>query len=262
MNSQGIQESQKRDLLTAVRRAGELLLELWPGGSSIGAALEIKTKGDGSLVSLADLRSNELITNVITELFPSDALLSEETEPDNATLAAARRTWIIDPLDGTAAFLAGRDDFSILVALCEDQIPTFGVMLFPARGQMIIAEHGKGATVNGAPLAVSRNQLLSQERVYIRNFECTRPELSSPAMDSGLAFLKVACGELDGAIIKMSTHREWDIAAPLVVISEANGLVSDETGAVIRCGSGQISYRYVVASNGINHKELLALIPR
>ena len=69
MNSQGIQESQKRDLLTAVRRAGELLLELWPGGSSAGAALEIKTKCDGSLVSLADLRSNELITNAITELF-------------------------------------------------------------------------------------------------------------------------------------------------------------------------------------------------
>jgi len=127
---------------------------------------------------------------------------------------------------------------------------------------MIIAEHGKGATVNGAPLAVSRNKLLSQERVYIRNFESARPGRASPAMDSELAFLKVACGELDGAIIKMSTHREWDIAAPLVVISEANGFVSDETGAVIRCGSGLISYRYVVASNGINHKELLALIPR
>jgi myo-inositol-1(or 4)-monophosphatase len=79
-------------------------------------------------------------------------------------------------------------------------------------------------------------------------------------MDSSLALLKVACGELDAAVIRMTTHREWDIAAPIAVIREAGGMITDETGVEIQCGLGGVSFTYLVASNGCVHKEILKLI--
>jgi myo-inositol-1(or 4)-monophosphatase len=80
-------------------------------------------------------------------------------------------------------------------------------------------------------------------------------------MDSGLALAKVACGELDGAIIKMTTHREWDIAAPMAILREAGATVTDERGGDVPVGTGDIAFQYFVASNGRIHQELLAILP-
>jgi myo-inositol-1(or 4)-monophosphatase len=79
-------------------------------------------------------------------------------------------------------------------------------------------------------------------------------------MDSCLAFLKVAQGELDALVIKMTTHREWDIAAPMAIIKEAGGVITDEKGQTIPCGLGSVPFSYLVASNGRLHQEILRLI--
>jgi fructose-1,6-bisphosphatase/inositol monophosphatase family enzyme len=97
--------------------------------------------------------------------------------------------------------------------------------------------------------------------VYVRRFSSKAPNLESPMMDSGLALAKVACGELDGAIIKMTTHREWDIAAPMAILREAGATVTDERGRQIPVGTGGIAFEYFVASNGRTHEELLTIIP-
>ncbi len=249
-------------LMSTVRTAGDLLLSYWPGSSSRRLAAEIAEKSDGSLVSTADMKSNELLSADITKLFPDDLLFSEETAIDPQRVKQSKRTWIIDPLDGTAAFLAGRDDFAILVGLCESYRPTVGMMYFPARQEFVSAFEGRGATRNGIPLSVSVTPHCRAGAVYIRNFECTRPDIASPPMDSSLALLKVACGELDAAVIRMTTHREWDIAAPIAVIREAGGVITDEMGTDIRCGMGDVSFRYFVASNGHVHHEILSLINR
>jgi fructose-1,6-bisphosphatase/inositol monophosphatase family enzyme len=249
-------------LIQAIEEAGSLLLRLWPGregGSKDG--LGIQSKSDGTLVSEADMQSNSLVLGALRDLFPSDAVLSEEIAPNLDLLRRSERTWIVDPLDGTSSFLHGRDDFSILVALSERHDPTLGIMHFPARGLMVLGRRGEGATCNGTPLRVSHHTQAQAGRVYIRNFESKRPELASPMMDSGLALLKVANGELDGAIIRMTTHREWDLAAPMAVLLEAGGVVSDQTGAEIRCGTGVLDFSYCVVSNGLIHQELLGLIP-
>ena len=177
-----------------------------------------------------------------------------------SALAAAKRTWVIDPLDGTKHFLNGTDQFSVLVALCEERVPTLGIMFFPARDILVVAEQGRGVSVNGTPARVSPSEAARSGSVYIRNFDSKRPDLSSPMMDSGLAFLKLIAGELDGAVLRMTTHREWDIAAPIVAIKEAGGRVSDEAGKEIPCGLGTVQFQYLVASNGTTHAELLSLI--
>lgn len=247
-------------LVNAVTTAGDVLLTYWPGRQSERLSAEITEKPDGSLVSTADMKSNELLSAELAKLFPDDLLFSEETAIDPERVKRSQRTWIIDPLDGTAAFLAGRDDFAILVGLCESYRPTVGMMYFPARKEFVSAREGRGAIRNGAPVCVSATPRCRSGGVYIRNFECVRPELASPPMDSSLALLKVACGELDAAVIRMTTHREWDIAAPIAVIREAGGMITDETGVEIQCGLGGVSFTYFVASNGCVHQEILKLI--
>jgi 3'(2'), 5'-bisphosphate nucleotidase len=79
-------------------------------------------------------------------------------------------------------------------------------------------------------------------------------------MDSGLALLKVAAGELEGAIIRMTKHQEWDLAAPCAVLKAAGGRFSDEAGKPLLFGKGFIDFEYFVASNGIAHERVLELI--
>jgi myo-inositol-1(or 4)-monophosphatase len=249
------------DLLIAKTRAvGGLLLSLWPGASRDASSLAVTQKGDGSLVSAADMRSNELLTEALGSLFPGDFIFSEEVSSDPAQVRSARRTWIIDPLDGTAAFLEGRDDFSVLVGLAVDHKPAAGIMFFPARDEMITAIVGEGAFRDGAPVRVSSAATARPNRVYMRKCPRVLPELASPAMDSGLALALVASGELDGAIIRMLTHREWDIAAPMAVLREAGARVSDETGQEVPLGVGGIGFSYLVVSNGLVHDQLLDVV--
>jgi fructose-1,6-bisphosphatase/inositol monophosphatase family enzyme len=78
-------------------------------------------------------------------------------------------------------------------------------------------------------------------------------------MDSGLALAQVATGELDGVVLKMKTHKEWDLAAPMAILQEAGARVSDERGGEIPLGVGEIGFRYLIVSNGLVHDELLGL---
>ena len=254
-------ENEIAQLTKIVRQAGAILLELWPGSTQSTSALGVEQKNDGTPVSIADFRSNEFLCESLQDLYPGDALLSEESAFDKDELRKASKIWIVDPLDGTNAFLQGRDDFSVLVSRWSNGKPEIGFMFFPARQQLVFAHKDSGVFCNETSIRVSTSLQCRNQRVYIRNFESTSPLLASPPMDSGLAFFKVANGELDGAVVRMVTHREWDLAAPIVAILEAGGKVSDENGNAIVCGNGDIPYRYFVASNGNCHSELLRLIP-
>lgn len=255
-----------------VRRAGAALLAFWPGApksdASKSAAAEhrppdlgVEYKGDGSPVSQADYAANEILVSGLQQLFPNDSILSEEI-PRDPSAKQSQRLWIIDPLDGTRSFLNGNDDFSVLVALCEGPRPMHGWLNFPARQTLAIASRGDGAQINGERAAVSTVSAIRPARVYVRNLTLARPELTYPEwLDSGCAMLMLASGEFDGVIIKLLTHREWDLAAPAVLIEEAGGRVSDEHGNAIAFDQGGMPCRYFVASNGIVHDELLQLIP-
>jgi len=249
-------------LVSSVRDAGALLMSMWPKRKGATTLLAVNQKIDGTLVSAADMASNEALTTALRSLYPNDFVFSEEVAYEPAEVVASKRTWIIDPLDGTSAFLEGRDDFSVLVALSVEHGAHSGILFLPARNQMFLAQAGKGAFRNGDLIRVSEHRKARDHHVYVRRFESTAPHLHSPMMDSGLALAKVACGELDGAIIKMVTHREWDIAAPMAILREAGATVTDEQGRAIPLGTGTIGFEYFVASNGHVHNELLGLIPK
>jgi myo-inositol-1(or 4)-monophosphatase len=246
-----------------IARAAGALMEKWPGNAESGE-LQQETKADGSLVTEADFASNEILVSSIQTLFPQDAILSEELPvPEN--IDQEERIWIIDPLDGTKHFAHGRDDFSVLVALREGDSIEYGVMHFPAQDRVAVGWRGKESLVNSSPVTPSTSELLSDAKVYIRNFtaaeEDARFDLGRP-MDSGMALLSVADGTLDGLIIKMTTHKVWDIAAPVVVLEGAGAKVTDEKGKPLEFRSGEINFDYFVASNGRVHDQLLEIIRR
>lgn len=259
--SNAIDDTSFLHLISAVRDAGSLLMSMWPRRRGTTTLLAVNQKIDGSLVSAADMASNEVLTNALRTLYPDDFVFSEEVACEPSVVSASKRTWIIDPLDGTSAFLDGRDDFSVLVGLSVDHHADSGILFLPARDQLFVAQAGKGAFRNGDRIHVSEEKHARNERVYVRRFESTAPHLESPMMDSGLALAKVASGELDGAIIKMVTHREWDIAAPMAILAEAGATVTDEKGRPIPLGTGTIEFGYFVASNTHVHQELLSVIP-
>ena len=258
-----ISDEQQLAVQKIVLEAGAELMTYWPGATKIDQSLlKTQSKSDGSPVSAADLASNRIILGGLAALFPEDGILSEETTAA-ADLYERPRLWIVDPLDGTKSFLNGLNDFSVLVSLCAGPTPQLGWLFFPAQNILCFAARGAGAIVNGEKVTVSKERNLRDKRVYIRNFEILNPELAFDRwMDSGYAMLSLAKGDFDGIIMRLLTHREWDLAAPTVLIEEAGGTVSDEYGQPIAYNCGGMQCRYFVASNGINHQELLAQIPK
>lgn len=262
MHSVSVEQEEK--LISTIRDAGRILLESWPGRTDgeLRRALGIQQKEDGTSVTDADLASNELLVSALRSYFPEDGIVSEETAHDPSEAAKAR-VWIIDPLDGTKSFIAGRDDFSVLVGLVTEGRPRFGLQYFPARNVLARAAEGHGASANGSPLRVSVASAVRSQSLYLVKCEAPNdPRVRLDPLDSGLAFFKVAAGELDGMILKVVTHQEWDFAAPMAVVLEAGGKVTDENGTPVLLNEGEIRYRYLVASNGKTHAELLALVER
>lgn len=234
-----------------VREAGQKLMALWPKKNP--GPLKTTQKPDGTFVTEADMQANETLVHGLSKLFPKDAILSEEGGGESL-LSTADRIWIMDPLDGTQSFIDGDDDFSVLLALSDKNELTYGLMYFPARDLMAVAKKGQGAFVNNAKVSVATNSKPRDRSVYVRNYE-PKPNkyLYDQWMDSGLAFMCLANGTLDGVILKIGRHKEWDIAAPLLMVQEAGGKVTDERGRPLVFKQGKTNYQYLVASNGPAH---------
>jgi myo-inositol-1(or 4)-monophosphatase len=239
----------------SILTAGEALLEIFQ--DRLSGALNLQIKTDGSAVTRADYASNEILISGIQAHHQDDAILSEEI-PNDRSFAMEQRLWVIDPLDGTQRFIDGFDDFAVLVGLFQGGKPLFGAMLFPARQELAVAIRGHGAFCNEKRISASAYSNCREQSVYVRNTTITNAELAVPHhLDSGDALFKVASGQLDGAIIYLSKHREWDLAAPIAIIEEAGGRVTDAMGKPFRIGIESVHDRFFVASNGLVHEQLL-----
>lgn len=250
-------------MVDLVRKAGSRTMQYWPGTfkSRGREGLHIVTKPDGSYVTEADLVSNEILIEGFRALFPDHGILSEEG-PHELARDFQNKLWIIDPLDGTQTFIDGNDDFAILSALCCNQELEFGVMYLPARDQLGVAALGRGSKLNGQPMCVSSYSEIQPQRLYLRHIKGMQhsPLVFPHWLDSSMAFLRVCCGELDGIVVRIKSHQEWDLATAAILISESGGKVSDERGAPLVFGGGEIQFKYFVGSNGRVHDQLISMI--
>ncbi|MFT7028047.1 MAG: myo-inositol-1(or 4)-monophosphatase [Paracoccaceae bacterium] len=219
-------------LRAAAEAAGEIALRHFRGD------LKSWDKAGGlGPVSEADLEVDAMLTERLLAARADHGWLSEETEDDPARLSR-RRVFIVDPIDGTRAFIAGETGFSHALALSVDGVIRVGVVHLPARNETYWAAEGCGAFMNGAPVSPTdcadpdaARLLISGPHLGAEHWPGGAPA-GKPHFRPSLAWrlCLVAAGAFDG----MLTFRpawEWDVAAGDLIAREAGAIVTDKDGA-------------------------------
>jgi myo-inositol-1(or 4)-monophosphatase len=223
------------------------------------------TKGDDhSPVSEGDIAVNDLLHQRLRALVPGAGWLSEETgEPPDRGLPL---TWVVDPIDGTRAYITGRADWTISVALVENARPMLAALYAPATDEMFIAASGKGATLNGARIAAAKSATLDHARLagpkrYLdRLAGLNSSVLPQPKVFSlALRFARVARGDLDAALASPGSH-DWDLAAADLLVHEAGGTMTDFSGQTLSYKAPHAVQGALIAAGSARHGALLALV--
>ncbi|NTV98893.1 MAG: histidinol-phosphatase [Chlorobiaceae bacterium] len=224
--------------------AGRLTLDYFSRRS-----IEVFRKRDASPVTEADRKAEELIRASIHKRFPGDGLFGEEFDERPSTNS---RRWIIDPIDGTKAFIHGVPLYGVLIALEEESEIRLGVVHFPALGELYYAERGCGAFLDGSPIGVSsvfdrvNATVLFTEKEYLLDPPSPHP-VDLLRTEAGLVrgwgdcygHMLVASGRAEVAVDKVMSP--WDCAALIPVVTEAGGLCFDYTGRMTIAGEGLVS---------------------
>lgn len=222
-------------LLAAVaalaREAGALAMRDWCPGRAVADQWE---KQPGQPVSAADLAVDALLQASLGALLPQAGWLSEETADTPARLSCDR-VWIVDPIDGTRDFVAGRPGWAVSIALVEDGVPVLAVLHAPARDELWTAVRGHGALRNGGELAASRRNRFAGARVPADKLPGVDGDLTLVAKPNSIA-LRIAMVAADEADLLASVRwgAEWDVAAAALIASEAGARVTDALGAPLR----------------------------
>ncbi|RVT83183.1 3'(2'),5'-bisphosphate nucleotidase CysQ [Rhodobacteraceae bacterium CCMM004] len=221
-------------LIDAALAAGQIALRHWRADPAR------RDKPDGSPVSDADDEVDGHLRRALTRARPAYGWLSEETADDPARLSA-EHCFVVDPIDGTRAFLEGRRTWAVSIAVAAAGRPTAGVVYLPAHDRLFAAAAGQGATLNGGALAVSgaasvsgATVLATRANLAPEHWQGGTPDVSRqfrPSMAYRLAL--VAEGRFD-AMLTLKDAWEWDIAAGALIAAEAGAAVTDRHGAPLR----------------------------
>src|SRR5262249_50501663 len=180
---------------------------------------------------------------------------------------ACRRAWVVDPLDGTKEFVQHIPEFCVCVSLVEAGRPVVAVSYNPAADRLYVAERGCGTTVNGVPAHVSRTVRVPDAVVLASRSEDRRGEWDAfkgrvhvqltGSVAFKLAELSTGAGD---ATFTLTPKNEWDICAGTLLVEEAGGKVTDLAGAPLRFNEPKTLRPGMIASNGVLHDGLLAVI--
>lgn len=217
-------------LVRAAREAGDIALRHKEQG------LKIWTKTEGSPVTDADLAANDRLRERLRGARPDYGWLSEEDSDDLERLEH-RRIFVVDPIDGTAAFMRGKPWWSVAVAVVEDGRPVAAVVHAPAIGETFEAALGEGARLNGQPIRASDISQLDDASLLADAALLDRPIWAEPwpavkvAKRDSIAYRMslVAAGAFDAALA-ISPKWDWDVCAGALIAEEAGAKVSDHRG--------------------------------
>lgn len=229
-------------LVPAVRAAGQLIEAVKQEGI-IG-----RTKADSSPVTAADEGAEALLRAAIGALEPDAVIVGEEGVAAGDTPAAASRFWLLDPLDGTRDFIAGRDGYTVNAGLIEAGAPVLGLVLHPPTGRLWAGGPGLGAFLEPAegaprtalrprPLAEPPTLLLSHSHLdpATRAWAESVPGAVRRAAGSSIKFCHLAAGLAD-AYPRFGLTFEWDTAAGDAILRGAGGITLGPGGAPLAYG--------------------------
>ena len=243
-------------LTDTVREAGALALSLF--------RTELKNwiKGASSPVSEADIAVNDLIAGRLRSATPDYGWLSEESADDEARLGK-HLVWIVDPIDGTRAYLAGREDWCVSVALVAAGAPVVAAVFAPASGEFFFAQRGSGSWLNGAAIHATSGTELEFPRIagpkpLIERLNRSGGEIAlHPRIGSlALRLCRVADGKLDAAFAG-GQSRDWDLAAANLIVQEANGSMTGLSGDTILYNRREVTHGVLVAAGRDRHASII-----
>lgn len=245
-------------LIAVAREAGAVAL----GHFRNGVRHWEKAKGDP--VSEADLAVNQAIAARIAAARPDYAWLSEETADQPARLSA-EAVVVVDPIDGTRGFIAGKPQFTVAVAVVRDHRPVAGVVYAPAEERLFAAARGHGASLNGQAISVTERTGLAGARLVgaadlFRSSRWPTPwpadlvTTSYPSIAYALAM--VACGMADGSV-SLTGKSDWDLAAADLIVHEAGGLVTSRDGGALRYNREALRHPGVISAGPGLHAQLV-----
>ena len=220
-------------------------------------------KGNDDPVTEADLAVDRMLREELRAARPDYGWLSEETE-DSAERLAHDRVFIVDPIDGTRSFVEGSTGWGHSLAVVEKGRPVAGVVYLPAQDKLFVAAMGTGARLNGETLRASAAATPETAEVLT-----TRPSLRPEHWPGGVPEVKrayrpslayriaaVATGRFDGMITFRKTW-EWDIAAGILIASEAGARVTDASGAALVLNNPHPQVDGVLAAGPDLHRALM-----
>jgi myo-inositol-1(or 4)-monophosphatase len=243
-------------LAETVRQAGALALSLF--------RTDVKNwiKGASSPVSEADIAANDLLEQRLRGATPDYGWLSEESADDHARLGK-RLVWIVDPIDGTRSYLAGREDWCVSVALVENASPVLAAVFAPASDEFFFATRGQGATRNGVAVRAAPGTDLDFSRMagpkpLLQRLSPTAHEITPhPRIGSlALRLCRVAHGALDAAFAGGNSH-DWDLAAANLIVQEADGKMTALSGNAIEYNRRELAHGVLVAAGHDRHARIV-----
>jgi len=245
--------------ILAAQEAGDLLLR------RAGRLGDVRLKSAKDPVTDVDTAAERCIRRLLRRHFPAIGFLGEEGSawdgPDGR--------WIVDPLDGTIAFVTDLPLYSVLIALERDGVLRSSVIYVPRLRELFVAERGRGAWLNGRPIHVSSRRRLVECIIALWHDDSVwgnralRERIAALALrvrnvrifGAGYALANVAAGRLD-AYWEQSA-KPWDVAAGALLVEEAGGRVTDERGRPL-----DLDQPTIVASNGHIHRRMVAALAR
>ena len=245
-------------LREAVAEAGKLAL------SKFRNNVRTWNKENASPVTEADLAVDSFLRERLTAIDPAVGWLSEETVDAPARLLKDR-VWIVDPIDGTRSFIAGREDWAICAALVERGRPVAAVVELPATGESFAAIKGGGATRNGQKISASA-------KAEVANAAIARPaklnevlatlgnHIEVPRIHSiAVRLSRVATGEIDAALAAANAN-DWDLAAADLLVHEAGGKMTDAEGRTPVYNLASHIHGALIAAGSALHPRLISAL--
>src|SRR3989344_1604140 len=244
--------------IRAAKKAGQALQKL-------SERKIVRSKGAHDILAEGDLVSERIILEEIRRNFPAHSILSEEEGKENH---GKNFRWIIDPIDGTINFSRYLEEWCISIALEHRNELKLGLIYQPVLNKLYVAERGKGATLNGHKLSVSKQSKCVESILAtdnsgnipgrIGNFKllaniCDEFRHVRIFGSGSLHLARIAEGQID--VYYKTQFNYWDYAAGMLLVDEAGGKVTDFRGQKASSNS-----RDILASNGLLHRKALELI--
>ena len=248
--------------IKAAKEAGNAILEIYHDD------YKISTKDDDSPVTEADLKSNEIIKNILSET--EHTILSEEEEDDLDRLSK-EMVWIIDPLDGTSDFIDKTGEFTVMISLIKNKKPILGVIGWPTEKTLFVAQKGSGAfrysddkwgkisvtrlsEVSKCRTVGSRHHLSEKEKLFIKKLGIG----DFTSIGSSLKVGKISSGEAEAYITTTNKMKEWDTAAAYCIILEAGGKMTDMSGNDLTYNNKDVYHQNgILVTNGLVHNKIV-----